>query len=123
MLLPICLAARIIALFYFLRDTLLQCLRNCLVRSLGKPKLDTLHTVVEYMIPIGRMTEGLGSTNIDKNVELEDVRKAANACIGAVIASASVNTDTTEDDIVKLMPWCQTIKSDPGQSSPHSLCV
>nr|CDS33347.1 translational activator gcn1 [Hymenolepis microstoma] len=93
-------------------DTVLQCLRNCLSKSLGKPKLDTLRIVIDYMIPLGRKVDGLSSTKLDKDVDLVDVRKSANACLGAAIASASANAAITEEDLLKLMPWCETSDSD-----------
>ncbi|VUZ56756.1 unnamed protein product, partial [Hymenolepis diminuta] len=94
-------------------DTMLQCLRNCLAKSRGKPKLDTLSVVVDYMIPLGRKVDGLNSTKLDNNVDLADVRKAANACLGAAIASASSNAATKEEDLLKLMPWCEASDSNP----------
>lgn len=92
---------------------MLQCLRNCLAKSRGKPKLDTLNVVVDYMIPLGRKVDGLNSTKLDNNVDLADVRRAANACLGAAIASASSNAATKEEDLLKLMPWCEASDSNP----------
>ncbi|VDN96188.1 unnamed protein product [Rodentolepis nana] len=95
------------------QDTVLQCLRNCLSKSLGKPKLDTLRIIIDYMVPLGRKVDGLSSTKLDNNVALADVRKSANACLGAAIASASANAAITEEDLLKLMPWCEA--SDSGK--------
>ncbi|VDM16566.1 unnamed protein product [Hydatigera taeniaeformis] len=94
-------------------DTLLQCLRNCLQKSIGKPKLATLRTVIDYLTPLGRLDDDVGAGKIDATVNVAVVRGAANACVGASIASASAIVDITASDVIDLMPWCQSSTSIP----------
>ncbi|EUB63098.1 Translational activator GCN1 [Echinococcus granulosus] len=105
---PLGLHQQILAAAATYADTMLQCLRNCLQKSSGKPKLTTLRTVIDYLTPLGYLADGAGAGKIDPTVNLADVRRAANACIGASVASASVITDVTASDVIGLMPWCQS---------------
>ncbi|VDK33085.1 unnamed protein product [Taenia asiatica] len=110
---PLGLHQQILAAAATHADTMLQCLRNCLQKSNGKPKLTTLRTVIDYLTPLGRIADSAGAGKIDSTVRLTDVRRAANACVGASIASASAITDVTASDVIGLMPWCQSSATIP----------
>lgn len=107
---------RMLTLLDVFRDTMLQCLRNCLQKSNGKPKLATIRTVIDYLTPLRCLADGAGAGKIDSTVSLADVRRAANACVGASIASASAIADVTASDVVGLMPWCQSSTTILGNS-------
>ncbi|KAL5971896.1 eIF-2-alpha kinase activator GCN1 [Taenia solium] len=110
---PLGLHQQILAAAATHADTMLQCLRNCLQKSNGKPKLATLRTVIDYLTPLGRIADSAGAGKIDSTVRLADVRRAANACVGASIASASAITGVTASDVISLMPWCQSSATIP----------